>query len=79
MEPVRSGEMLNLVNASGGKIGHYGDRKVALQTEDEFGWETVVGLPFQVCDVKRPQAQSARLLRRATLFNLVRKRKTVSL
>ena len=27
---------------------------VALQTEDEFGWERIIGLPFQVYDVKEP-------------------------
>ena len=67
MEPVRPGEMLNLVNASGGKIGHYGERKVALQTEDEFGWEKVIGLPFQVCDVKRPLAAVSQICKKGNI------------
>ena len=46
MEPVKPERKLNLVNASGGLIDHYGERKVALQTEDEFGREKVIGLPF---------------------------------
>ena len=67
MEPVKPGEMLNLVNASGGKIGHYGERKVALQTEDEFGWEKVIGLPFQVCDVKRPLAAVSQICKKGNI------------
>ena len=67
MEPVKSGEMLNLVNASGCKIGNYGERKVALQTVDEFGWEKVIGLPFQVCDVKRPLAAVSQICKKGNL------------
>ena len=67
MEAVKPGETLNLVNASGGKIGHYGERKVALQTEDEFGWEKVIGLPFQVCDVKRPLAAVSQICKKGNI------------
>jgi len=67
MEAVKPGETLNLVNASGGKIGHYGERKVALQTEDEFGWEKVIGLPFQVCDVKRPLAAVSQIVKKGNI------------
>ena len=67
MEVVKPGETLNLVNASGGKIGHYGERKVALQTEDEFGWEKVIGLPFQVCDVKRPLAAVSQICKKGNI------------
>ena len=44
MEPVKPGEKLSLANASGGPLGHYRGRKVAMQTEDEFGWERIIGL-----------------------------------
>jgi len=67
METVKPGNTLNLVNASGGKIGHYGERKVALQTEDEFGWEKVIGLPFQVCDVKRPLAAVSQIVKKGNI------------
>ena len=67
METVKPGNALNLVNASGGKIGHYGERKVALQTEDEFGWEKVIGLPFQVCDVKRPLAAVSQICKKGNI------------
>ena len=58
---------MNLVNASGGKIGHYGERKVAFQIEDEFGWEKVIGLPFQVCDVKRPLAAVSQICKKGNI------------
>jgi hypothetical protein len=67
MEPVKPEKKLNLVNASGGPIGHYGERKVALQTEDEFGWEKVIGLPFQVCDVKRPLAAVSQICKKGNI------------
>ena len=62
MESVKPEQKLNLVNASGGTLGHYRERKVALQTEDVFGWEKVIGLPLQVCDVKRPLAAVSQIL-----------------
>ena len=67
MEPVKPGQKMNLVNASGGTIGHYGERKVALQTEDEFGWEKVIGLPFQVADVKKPLAAVSQICKKGNI------------
>ncbi len=40
----------NLINASGGHIPSYGERTVALKT----GGDRLIGLPFTVCDVKKP-------------------------
>ena len=36
-----------------------------MQTEDEFGWEKVLGLPFQVCDVKKPAAALSQAVQKA--------------
>ena len=67
MEPVMHEQKLKVVNDSGGPIGHYGERKVALQTEDEFGWEKIIGLPFQVCDVKRPLAAVSQICKKGNI------------
>ena len=67
LDPVKPGEELRLVNASGGQIAHYGERKVALKAEDENGWEQLIGLPFQVCDVKRPLAAVSQICKRGNI------------
>ena len=70
---------MNLENAGGGKIGHYGEREVALQTEDEFGWEKAIGLPLaKFVMLRHLWQQLARSARRGTLFNRVREKKIVS-
>ena len=49
--PVVKGHELRLVNASGGKITHYGSRKVAFQAD---GAVRTLGMGFEVTDVKKP-------------------------
>ena len=44
---------MTFVNASGVAINHYGNKRVALRTE---GTKKVIGMPFRVCDVRKPLA-----------------------
>ena len=48
------GEQQTFVNASGGDIEHYGEKRVALLAGERG--DKVIGLPFQACNVKRPLA-----------------------
>ena len=64
LDPVKPGKEMRLINASGGKIGHHGERKVALRTEDD----RLIGLPFQVCDVKKPLVSAKRICERGNVI-----------
>ena len=56
--PVLKGQELKLVNASGGKINHYGSKKVAFQAD---GQGRVLGMGFEVTDVKKPLMAVSRI------------------
>ena len=58
MQPVESGKELKLVNASGGKIAHWGSRRVRVQAA---GVERPLDIGFQVTDVKKPLLSVRRL------------------
>ena len=47
------GKAKSFVNASGVAINHYGNKKVSLKTA---GTNKVIGMPFRVCDVRKPLA-----------------------
>ena len=57
--PVSSGQELKLVNASGGRINHYGSRKVAFQPDAAGG--RLLGVGFEVTDVKKPLMAVSRI------------------
>lgn len=52
-------------NASGGKMEHYGEKMVYVKTEDQ---EKVLGMNFQVSDVKRPLAAVWRIAEKGNLI-----------
>lgn len=58
LHPVTKGQELKLVNASGGKIHHYGSRKVAIQAA---GAGRLVEMGFEVTDVKKPLLAVSRI------------------
>ena len=51
MELVKPGETMSLVNASGGKIGHYGERKVELLTEDRVILEIFMAININFIEI----------------------------
>ena len=63
VKPCAPGTEQTFVNASGGTIKHYGEKKVALLT----GANRVIGLPFQACDVKRPLAAVRRICEKGNI------------
>ena len=65
LNPVAPGKQLRLVNASGGKINHYGERKVAMRAGSG---ERLIGLPFQVCDVKKPLVSVKRICEKGNII-----------
>ena len=58
-QSVAPGRELMLVNASGGKINHYGSRKVAFHPETAAG--RILGVGFEVTDVKKPLMAVSRI------------------
>ena len=62
-EPVE--RKLNLVNASGGPIGHYGSRQVAFQPDAAGG--RMLGVGFQVTDVKMPLMAVSRICEKGNI------------
>ena len=64
LDPVKPGKEMKLINASGGRIGHHGERKVALRTDDN----RLIGLPFQVCDVKKPLVSVKKICERGNVI-----------
>ena len=64
LEPVPKGREMKLVNASGGKIAHWGSRKVTMHNE-ETGRALEMG--FQVTDVKKPLLAVSRLCERGNV------------
>ena len=52
MQPLR-GEGMKFVNANGGRIAHYGSKKVAMQVEGKEV-SRMMGFGFEVTDVKKP-------------------------
>ena len=57
--PVSTGKELRLINASGGKINHYGSRKVAFHPETAGG--RMLGVGFEVTDVQKPLMSVSRI------------------
>ena len=51
-------------NASGGKMEHYGEKRVTFMTNDQ---DRVIGMDFQVSDVKRPLAAVWRIAEKGNL------------
>ena len=80
-EDVRPGEEMRLVNANGGKIAHYGSRRVAFKPRDG---NKCIGLDFEVTDVKKPLVAVFRICEKGNLVqfgpkdedNFVKKNKT---
>ena len=66
VRPCAPGEHQTFVNASGGDIEHYGEKKVALRAGDA-GKEKIIGLPFQACNVKRPLAAVRRICEKGNI------------
>ena len=56
--PCQEGQEQKFVNASGGNIKHFGQKRVAL---DNPSGGRVIGMPFQACEVKRPLASVRRI------------------
>ena len=65
LDPVKPGKQLRLVNASGGKINHYGERKVAMRTGSG---DRLIGLLFQVCDVRKPLVSVKRICEKGNII-----------
>ena len=63
-EDVRPGEEMRLVNANGGKIAHYGSRRVAFKPRDG---NKCIGLDFEVTDVKKPLVAVFRICEKGNL------------
>ena len=63
VQPVPKGRQISLVNASGGKIAHYGSRKVVMATTSGQNLD----MTFQVTDVKKPLLAVSRLCERGNL------------
>ena len=61
MEKVEPGKEMKLVTASGGKIDHFGARRVEFAAEDAGGDMKKMSLGFQVCGVKKPLAAVRRI------------------
>ena len=61
-------EKLNLRNANGGEIKHYGEKRVKFLTKDKDGFQTIgkggkpKGMTFQSSDVKKPLAAVCRMV-----------------
>ena len=62
IHPVSAGHEMKLVNASGGKINHYGSRQVAMQADGRL-----LGMNFEVTDVKKPLVAVTRICERGNL------------
>ena len=58
LQPVAPDDQIAFVNASGGRIIHYGSRKVVVAAVDGQH----LGMTFQVTDVKKPLLAVSRLL-----------------
>ena len=56
-----------MVNASGGKIHHYGSRKVAFKPADVHGPGRMMGFGFEVTDVKKPLAAVCRICEKGNI------------
>ena len=63
---VEVGKGMKFRNASGGKMMHYGSRNVTFRAEDGDE-ERVMGLEFQVSDVKKPLAAVWRIAEKGNL------------
>ena len=59
LRPAEDSKKMRFVNASGGDIQHYGSRAVAFKSEAEG---QVMGLKFQVTDVRKPLVAVARVV-----------------
>ncbi len=53
-----------MINASGGRIPVHGERTVALKT----GEDRLIGLPFTVCDVKKPSVSVKRICEKGNII-----------
>ena len=63
--PVKTGRELKLINATGGKINHYGSRKVAFQPE--AAGARLLGIGFEVTDVKKPLMAVSRICEKGNI------------
>ena len=54
--PVAGGDEMRLVNASGGRIKHHGSREVVFRPIEGCGSGKMIGMGFQVSDVKKALA-----------------------
>ena len=64
---VEPGKEMKLVNASGGRIPHWGSREVQFRAEDVAQVQKLMSLGFQVCDVKKPLAAVWRICEKGNI------------
>ena len=64
LKPVEKGCGMKLVNASGGRINHWGSRTVAMH---EAGSGKMLEMGFQVTDVKKPLLAVSRLCEKGNI------------
>ena len=62
MSPLKTSG--RLINASGGQIPVHGERTVALRA----GEDRLIGLPFTVCDVKKPLVSVKRICEKGNII-----------
>lgn len=61
LKEVQEGKEMKLMSANGGKIAHYGRRDVTFEVEGENDTK-LMGMGFQVSDVKKPLASVYRIV-----------------
>ena len=65
-KPVK-GKPMRFINASGDPMGHFGTRTVNFQTTDQTGESKLMGMGFEVSDVKKPLAAVHRIAERGNI------------
>jgi hypothetical protein len=58
---------LKFINASGGTMGHYGERSARFKVEGQGSSEAVMSLTFQVSDVQKPLAAVRRIVEKGNI------------
>ena len=66
VKPCGPGQQQTLVNASGGGIQHFGEKRVAL-IASSVGGDKVMGIPFQACSVMKPLAAVRRIVEKGNI------------
>ena len=61
------GSGMKFVNANGGRINHYGSKKVTIKVENSAETERLMGFGFEVTDVRKPLLAVFRICERGNL------------